>query len=152
PGFRDSEDKEHYLSQVRAPEVTGLESKHSLDADSPKILVVEDNENVRSFIKTILQPSYEIVEAGNGREGLERSIDEIPDLIISDVMMPEMDGIELCRQLKKDERTSHIPVILLTARTALIFKVEGMETGADDYITKPFNPLYLEARVKNLID
>lgn len=79
------------------------------------------------------------------------AIEHVPDIIISDVMMPVMDGITLCKKLKSDKRTSHIPLILLTARTSLIFKVEGLETGADEYMTKPFNPKVLELKVRNLL-
>jgi signal transduction histidine kinase/ligand-binding sensor domain-containing protein/DNA-binding response OmpR family regulator len=116
-----------------------------------KLLIIEDNEGIRSYIKSIFQSGYEILEASNGSEGLDYAIEHSPDVIISDIMMPVMDGITLCKKLKSDIKTSHIPVILLTARTALIFKVEGLETGADDYVTKPFNPKVLELKVRNFI-
>lgn len=116
-----------------------------------KLLIVEDNEGVRSYIKSIFQGEYEIMEASNGEEGFAVAVEQSPDLVISDIMMPVMDGITLCKKLKSDVRTSHLPVILLTARTALIFKVEGLETGADDYVTKPFNPRLLELKVRNFI-
>ena len=93
-----------------------------------------------------------MITAENGVRGLEKAKDKLPDLIISDVMMPEMDGITFCRNLKKDIEISHIPVILLTARTASLFKIEGLKTGADDYITKPFVPDELRLRVRNTIN
>jgi YesN/AraC family two-component response regulator len=114
-------------------------------------LVVEDNREVRTFIKSLFTGQYTVEEAGDGKEGWEKATESVPDLIICDIMMPEMDGMELCKRIKTDIRTSHIPVILLTARTAITFKYEGLETGADDYITKPFSAEYLQLRVQNLI-
>ena len=119
--------------------------------DLPKLLVVEDNDEVRAYIKSIFEGTYSILQASEGKEALDIALEEMPDLVISDVMMPVMDGITLCTQLKMNVKTSHIPVILLTARTSLIFKVEGLETGADDYITKPFNPKVLQLKVRNLM-
>ncbi|MBN1479627.1 response regulator [candidate division KSB1 bacterium] len=115
------------------------------------ILVVEDHADVRTLIRDYLQDEYRTVEAANGVEGLEKAREIIPDLILGDVMMPRMNGYDMCRALKEDERTSHIPVILLTARAALEDKVTGLKTGADDYLTKPFESEELLARVQNLI-
>jgi DNA-binding response OmpR family regulator len=120
-------------------------------AKKPAVLLVEDNEDFRFYLKDNLRLHYSIVEARNGNEGLQRALAIIPDLIVSDIMMPEMNGIELCRKLKTDQRTSHIPVILLTARTAEEQKMEGFESGASDYVTKPFNFEILQARIRNLI-
>ncbi len=119
--------------------------------DQPKLLIVEDNNEVRAYIKSIFLGKFVVLEAEHGKEGLSIATDEIPDLIISDIMMPVMDGIVMTKQLKSNIKTSHIPVILLTARTSLIFKVEGLETGADDYVNKPFNPKVLQLKVRNLI-
>jgi len=115
------------------------------------VLVVEDNADVRAYIREHLETSYRVIEAVDGADGLEQARQFIPDLIVSDVMMPRLDGNQMCHALKTDERTSHIPVILLTARAALDDKLVGLKTGADDYLTKPFNAVELLARVENLI-
>ena len=115
------------------------------------LLIVEDNLDIRNYIVELLSDEFTILQASNGKEGLEIALEKSPDLIISDVMMPIMDGIELTHNLKTNVTTSHIPVILLTARASFMNKMEGFETGADDYITKPFNESLLRARIKNIL-
>ena len=116
------------------------------------VLIIEDNRDVRKYIKEHLEKDFEIIEAENGKAGLKLANEQLPDLIVSDVMMPEMDGYELTDTLKKGSLTSHIPVILLTAKTSDEAKIEGLETGADAYMAKPFNAKELEVRVKKLIE
>ncbi|AOW11233.1 hypothetical protein EM308_03205 [Flavobacterium gilvum] len=118
---------------------------------SATILIVEDNDDIREFIKQSLEGQYHIYEKENGLEGWENAIQTLPDLIISDVMMPVMDGLELCKKLKTDIRTSHIPVILLTAKSAPIHQIHGLQHGADAYITKPFNDQILQLNIRNLL-
>lgn len=120
--------------------------------NSPLILVVEDNSKVRSFIVNELRIYYKILEAENGREGLNIALKKIPDLIISDVMMPDLDGILLCQKLKKDEKTSHIPIILLTAKSEEENILKGLTVGADDYMLKPFSTKHLLIRIEKLIE
>lgn len=120
--------------------------------DSPVVLVVEDNADLAAFIADCLPRTYQIHRAVDGRDGLDQARKRIPDLVISDVMMPRMDGYELCRQVKADPLTSHVPVILLTAKAAVASRLEGLAGGADDYLTKPFHVRELQLRVANLLD
>jgi CheY-like chemotaxis protein/AraC-like DNA-binding protein len=116
------------------------------------ILVVEDNSDLRNYIRQSLHPYYHVLEAGNGLEGMQIALKHIPDLIITDLMMPKMEGNEFCHKLKTDERTSHIPVIMLTARADQSSKLQGLKKGADDYIPKPFDVQELQVRIANLIE
>jgi signal transduction histidine kinase/DNA-binding response OmpR family regulator len=116
------------------------------------ILIVEDNADVRRYIRESLERHYTVIEAADGKQGIAKAKQTIPDLIVSDIMMPETNGYELCKTLKKDVNTSHIPIILLTAKASDESIIQGLETGADDYVTKPFNTLILLSRIKNLID
>ena len=146
--FLDSESIFHYRKEK---EPVADEKPQNGPPTEELILIVEDNEDIRNFIDEELKNEFRTVTAENGVQAMERINHEIPDLIISDVMMPEMDGIEFTRLVKSRIETSHIPVILLTARTGLIYKKEGYETGADEYITKPFNASMLNARIKNIL-
>jgi signal transduction histidine kinase/ligand-binding sensor domain-containing protein/DNA-binding response OmpR family regulator len=132
-------------------EIEHLHANIHSDQKNSLILLVEDNDDFRFYLKDNLKSKYSIIEAADGKEGIAKAIASLPDLIVSDVMMPEIDGFELCRQLKSNISTSHIPIILLTARMADNKRIEGYETGADDYITKPFNFEILESRMYNLI-
>ncbi len=130
---------------IVAPQIPSFNKKR------PIVLVVEDHADVRVYIKQYLVQSFEIVEAINGQDGIEKALQYLPDLVISDVMMPKKNGYEVCHTLKTDQRTSHIPIILLTAKAAQEEKLHGLETGADDYLVKPFDTKELEVRVRNLI-
>jgi len=118
----------------------------------PKVLIVEDSEDVRAHLLENLNEQFAIEEAVDGAAGLEKAYESIPDLIISDLMMPKMDGVEMCKNLKSDERTSHIPVLMLTAKATVESRIEGLETGADAYMTKPFNLQELKVQLDNLIN
>lgn len=131
-------------NELPSVNATDIKKEHTL-------LLAEDNAEVRRFLRRSLEGLYEILEAADGRAGLELALEYMPDLVISDVMMPIMNGLELCRQLKLNESTSHIPVILLTARAAYLHQVEGLETGADLYVTKPFHVRMLELSIHNLL-
>lgn len=124
----------------------------SADSDKPKLLVIDDNIDIREYIRTTFADEYDIMESDNGREGLEMAIKYVPDIVVSDVMMPQMNGMDFCSALKQNPATCHIPVILLTAKVLDDQKIEGYEHGADSYITKPFNSKILRARIENLIN
>ncbi len=131
--------------------VTDNEEHIELDEDTPTVLIVDDNADIRAYLRTILQGIYHLLEAEDGQRGLEVAREQVPDLIVSDVMMPVMNGLEFCQQVKKDIISSHIPVILLTARALDQHQIEGYQSGADAYITKPFSPELLKARIHNLL-
>lgn len=122
------------------------------DSGLPTVLVVDDNDDMRRYIRTLLVDKYFVMEAADGESGLRVARDTIPDIIVSDVMMPVMDGLEFCRRIKEDTLTSHIPVILLTARSTEEQQLQGLGSGADDYMTKPFSAQLLLARIGNLLN
>jgi len=144
---------DNYPDEDRRPEFEkDIRSRDKKSANEKAIiLLVEDNDDIRNYVRSHLPDEYQFIEAINGIEGLASAREAIPDLIIADVMMPLMNGLELTRQIKQDECLSHIPVIILTAKATDENKIEGLETRADDYITKPFNMQELSMRIKNLI-
>jgi len=148
PVKEDQMDREEDVPVL--PKITQSENEEN-DASQGLMLLVEDNNELRLFLRSIFSSTFRIAEAKNGREGIEKAVNLVPDIIISDVMMPDKDGLELTKELRENLSTSHIPIILLTAKTTLESKLEGMEYGANDYITKPFSSAYLKARVENLL-
>ncbi|MBB4043466.1 signal transduction histidine kinase/DNA-binding response OmpR family regulator/ABC-type xylose transport system substrate-binding protein [Bacteroides reticulotermitis] len=133
---------------------TTEEEDHEMlyDSSKPTVLIIDDNADIRSYVQGLLQADYTVVEAADGSEGIKKAMRFVPDLIISDVMMPGIDGIECCRRLKSELQTCHIPVILLTACSLDEQRIQGYDGGADSYISKPFSSPLLLARVRNLID
>ena len=151
--FKFSDDLSQYVDQLEEqPLIDETDPFDNLLSQSkPTILLVEDNKQLRKFMRDLLIEKYNIFEAENGKVAFKLAQTEPIDLIVSDVVMPIMTGTELCALIKEDIRTSHIPLILLTSRSSLIYKLEGLETGADDYISKPFNSIELKLRIKNLL-
>ncbi len=144
--------KEDSVPQTAISASSGEEVQDVPGEAAPALLVIEDNADMRRYIRERLQHSYAITEAENGVAGVEMAIASVPDLIISDVMMPMMDGFEVCKRLKEDVRTSHIPIILLTAKAGTGHRIEGLQIGADDYLVKPFDAKELQVRAANLIE
>ena len=140
--------EEHEFAHIDS----GIRTKTVRDRKNQKILLVEDETDVRNFIREYFEGNYQIIEASNGIEGLELALRNDPDIIISDVIMPLMDGLEMCQRLKEEIRTSHIPLIMLTARSSVDNKIEGLETGADAYIEKPFSIDLVEVQINNLLE
>jgi signal transduction histidine kinase/DNA-binding response OmpR family regulator len=130
-------------------ELANITSKRK--GKKPTVLLVEDNEDFRFYLKDNLRDFYTIIEAANGKAGWDKAFHLLPDLVVTDVNMPEMNGIDLCKKIKTDTQTSHIPVIILTARSSEEHQLEGYETGANDYMGKPFNFEILQSRIKNLL-
>ncbi len=143
---------EIYKRETEAGLFYDVPAEVGLNDDCPSLLIVEDDADIRAFIATIFKDTYNIIEADNGKTGAEKALKNIPDLVISDVMMPVNDGIYLCNTLKHDALTSHIPIILLTAKVGEDQKKAGLKTGADAYVTKPFDPETLKLRVEKLIE
>ncbi|MEM8908976.1 MAG: response regulator, partial [Bacteroidota bacterium] len=133
------------------PPTKSVETPSPDQASQPLIHLIEDNPDLRFILRQLLANDYQIIESANGQEGLEQAMAHIPDLILCDIMMPEMDGHAVCQALKKDHRTSHIPIILLSAKATQKEKIEGLELGADDYLVKPFDQNELLVRIQNLI-
>jgi DNA-binding response OmpR family regulator len=147
------DDVEHQSEITLNNDSTLISGKDSEKGEDKNILlIVEDNADVREFIKDSLGNNFQLEEAANGEQGIEKAQKIIPDIIISDVMMPKINGYELTRILKNDERTNHIPIILLTAKSGQESRLDGLVIGADDYLTKPFDTNELKIRIKNLLD
>ena len=127
-------------------------STRTVPSEAPIVLLVEDNVELRNFIKRSIGETWQVVEASDGEEGLKKALDLVPDLVVSDVMMPRKDGLTLLDELKANELTAHIPVVLLTAKSAIESKLKGLRHGADDYLTKPFSTEELLARMENLVE
>ncbi|MBX2927128.1 MAG: response regulator [Saprospiraceae bacterium] len=149
-----------FPAQERGPIAAGTATMPSIESESapyrreeelPVALVIEDNPDLRTFIRQSIAAYWQVVETSNGGEGLQKAVELIPDIVISDLMMPVKDGYEVCEELKNNELTAHIPIILLTARANMDARLKGLRTGADDYLTKPFNTEELLARMENLL-
>jgi len=145
------DDSDASAHQVEETPTVSLPDMSEGGVSRRSILVVDDSDDMRRFLTTILSPKYEIRTAEDGVQALKMVQDEAPDLIITDLMMPNMDGIELLQKIKGGEDTNYIPVILLTAKSAIESRLEALGDGADDYVTKPFEPEYIKARVKNIL-
>lgn len=165
PGYDPAKDREarpvaerelvddSYVSEdINAKEAADrITNAEDFDADRPLVLIIDDNNGMRAYLRSILKDRYNVSEAADGSQGLEKARHEVPKLIVCDVMMPVMDGLEFTRQLKEDIATSHIPVVLLTARSLPEQREKGYETGADSYLTKPFSGQVLLSRIDNLL-
>jgi signal transduction histidine kinase/ligand-binding sensor domain-containing protein/DNA-binding response OmpR family regulator len=155
--FHDYQEQEFFSAQEEK-----FSSEEMLSSEEPTaksyseeqecILVVEDDHDLRAYLKNCLKGNYAVFEANNGVEGLKLAVEKIPDIIVTDVMMPEMDGIEMCKRLKDNHDTSHIPILILTAKTAIEQQNQGLEAGAFDYISKPFNTNSLRQKIDNIVD
>lgn len=141
----------HPADSMQAIEETEEKEEQERNSDNFSILVVEDNEELKAFLRNILSENYTVITASNGEEGLQRAADNLPDLIISDVMMPVMDGLEMVRLIKENNNICHIPIIVLSAKASLDDRIAGLEQGIDDYITKPFSATYLKTRIASLL-
>ena len=156
PYETEIEDKKYIPGEILNDNLSVPDSDNQFDdfqeaSDAQIMLIVEDNPDVRYFIRSHFDSSFKIFEAKNGQEGFDIAVKIIPDVIISDILMPKVDGYEFCKRIKKDERTSHIPVLLLTALHSKEHEIEGLSLGADDYITKPFDISILQTKIENML-
>lgn len=143
----DNSDTKSVSAATKLAELEDTSEKRT----NKQVMVVDDNDDMREFLKTILGGDWDIVSARDGADALQQIHRSVPDLVVTDLMMPNMDGMELIKRLKTSDETSFIPIILLTAKSAIESRLEAMEGGADDYVTKPFEPEYLRARVRNIL-
>lgn len=148
----DIENYNHWKVFLNKQEVIAPNTETERKKEKYKILIVEDNDSLRQMLVELFEAFYTVVTAPNGKEGLEKVRTELPDIVLSDIVMPEMSGTELCQSIKKDFDICHIPIVLLTAKTAIEYNMEGLKMGADDYITKPFNVNLLLSRCNNLVN
>ena len=157
PVSRMAELKESMVESYHRPrrEIRTLTSKESttelVESDLPLVLLVEDNQDVAAYINSCLIGRFQVAHVSNGKIGVEKALELVPDLIICDVMMPEMDGYQVCQLLKQDDRSSHIPIVMLTAKADAASRLEGLRQGADAYLAKPFQPEELDLRLNNLL-
>ena len=151
PNALHGEDVQTDIQEVKEENIEKLEMSDNVKDSRPIVLVVEDNADIRDYIVDAFTDLYEVKTASNGKEGLKIATECAPDIIVSDIMMPVMNGIVMCQKLKTDIRTSHIPVILLTAKDSITDKEEGYQAGADSYLTKPFSASLLQSRISNLL-
>ena len=156
--YETNENTEFILNDGASAETPGTDnetlsavSANTDETEPISILIIEDNTELRGFLHTILAENYKVIEATNGQEGLERAQEYVPDLILSDIMMPVMDGLDMVKSIKGNRDICHIPIILLSAKSSLDDRISGLEQGIDDYITKPFSATYLKARIKSLL-
>jgi len=146
-----SEKAESFEPQMPVPKSADLPAQ-PVETDLPLVLIVEDNADMRGFIRRSLGLKWKIAEASDGEEGVKKAVELLPDLVVSDLMMPRKDGLTVCDELKNNELTAHIPIILLTAKSKSDTRISGLKRGADDYLTKPFNTEELLARMENLVE
>lgn len=139
-------------AELKIPQKTNTIELNANKGQRDSILLIEDNEELRAYLRQILSAEYEVYEAENGKEGLELAVQKIPSLIITDLMMPELDGMEMAKTLKEDFKTSHIPIIILTAKADIEDKLESLDLGVDDYLVKPFNKNELKKKIRSLIN
>jgi DNA-binding response OmpR family regulator len=149
---RDKVNEPETIKESTPKLITQIVYENNDEKNLPHLLIIEDNPDMRLYIKNEFKDIYKVTEALNGTIGIEKALEEIPDAIICDVMMPGIDGYEVCRKLKQDEKTSHIPILILTAKSSEQHTIEGFESGADDYVAKPFSSAILKVRIKSLID
>lgn len=138
-------------AEVAITSVTPIDDDTTRMATDEVLLIIDDNPDIRAYVRSIFEPDYQVMEAVDGQDGLDKATQTLPDVVICDLMMPRLDGFGFCRALKAQSVTSHIPVVMLTAKATTPDRIEGFELGADDYLTKPFNRVELHARVRNLV-
>ncbi|MDR7370302.1 two-component regulator propeller domain-containing protein [Flavobacterium aquidurense] len=153
-GYDHFNDDVEILTEESAEAIENATDKNTTGQPNEKIriLVVEDDLNLRTFIRNVLEEDYEVIEAEDGEEGYRKILQNTPDFVISDIMMPKLNGVDLLKKIRNNIETSHVPVVLLTAKTTIESQLEGINYGADDYITKPFSVSYLKARIINLME